>query len=75
MNIILASKSPRRREVMTWMDIPFATEVCTEPELVPDGLSPEQTVSARTNTLPAEIWRRWGIRSKWCGCAICICIP
>lgn len=44
MNIILASKSPRRREVMTWMDIPFATEVCTEPELVPDGLSPEQTV-------------------------------
>lgn len=44
MNIILASKSPRRREVMTWMDIPFTVDVCTEPETVPDGLSPSETV-------------------------------
>lgn len=32
MNIILASKSPRRREVLSWMGIPFTVEVCTEPE-------------------------------------------
>ena len=44
MELILASQSPRRREVMAWMGIPCQTEVCTEPESVPDGLSCEQTV-------------------------------
>ena len=44
MELILASQSPRRREVMAWMGIPCQNEVCTEPESVPDGLSCEQTV-------------------------------
>ena len=44
MELILASKSPRRREVMNWMGIACDTEVCTEPESVPDGLSCEETV-------------------------------
>ena len=44
MELILASKSPRRHEVMNWMGIPFDVEICTEPESVPKGLSCEQTV-------------------------------
>ena len=44
MELILASQSPRRHEVMRWMGIPCGTEVCTEPECVPDGLSCSETV-------------------------------
>lgn len=44
MELILASKSPRRHEVMNWMGIPFDVEICTEPESVPKGLSCEHTV-------------------------------
>ncbi len=44
MELILASQSPRRHEVMAWMGIPCSTEVCTEPESVQEGLSCEETV-------------------------------
>lgn len=44
MELILASQSPRRHEIMRWMDIPFTSDICTEPESVPDGLSCEETV-------------------------------
>ena len=44
MELILASQSPRRHEIMRWMGIPCASEVCTEPEAVPEGLSCPQTV-------------------------------
>ena len=44
MGLILASQSPRRHEVMRWMGLSCGTEVCTEPESVPEGLSCEQTV-------------------------------
>ncbi len=44
MELILASKSPRRREVMNWMGIACGTEVCTEPESVPADLSCRETV-------------------------------
>ncbi len=44
MELILASQSPRRHEVMSWMGLSCGTEVCTEPESVPNGLSPEETV-------------------------------
>ncbi len=44
MELILASQSPRRHEIMAFMGLHFQTEVCTEPELVPAGLSVPETV-------------------------------
>ena len=44
MELILASQSPRRHEVMAWMGISCETVVCTEPESVPEGLSVRETV-------------------------------
>ena len=44
MELILASQSPRRREIMALMGLPFRTEVCTEPERIPNGLSSAETV-------------------------------
>lgn len=44
MELILASQSPRRHEVLHWMGITFDTEICTEPESVPGGLNCAQTV-------------------------------
>ena len=44
MKLIPASQSPRRHDILRWMGIPFETEVCTDPETVPSGLSPVDTV-------------------------------
>ena len=44
MELILASKSPRRHEIMRFMGLPFSDEVCTEPERVEPGLSSSDTV-------------------------------
>ena len=44
MELILASQSPRRREIMGLMGLAYQTEVCTEPEQIPDGLSISETV-------------------------------
>lgn len=44
--LILASQSPRRHDILNWMGIPFETEVCTEPEIAAEGLSPARTVEA-----------------------------
>ena len=44
MELILASQSPRRREIMTGMGLTYQTEVCTEPEQTPPGLSIPETV-------------------------------
>ena len=44
MELILASQSPRRHEIMQLMGLPFSDEVCTEPEQVAGGLSSEETV-------------------------------
>ncbi len=44
MELILASQSPRRREIMHLMGLTYRTEVCTDPEQVPDGLSVPETV-------------------------------
>lgn len=46
MGLILASQSPRRHDILHWMGIPFETEVCDAPEIVPSGLSPQETVKA-----------------------------
>ena len=44
MELILASQSPRRHEIMEFMGLTYQTEVCTEPEQIPDGLSISETV-------------------------------
>ena len=44
MELILASQSPRRREIMDLMGLRYTTEVCTEPERVPADLSVTDTV-------------------------------
>ena len=44
MELILASQSPRRHEIMQLMGLPYSVEVCTEPENVPKGLSGAETV-------------------------------
>ncbi len=44
MKLILASKSPRRHDILNWMGIPFEAEVCPEPEIAPAGLSAAEAV-------------------------------
>ena len=44
MELILASQSPRRHEIMDFMGLSYQTEVCTEPEQIPAGLSIPETV-------------------------------
>jgi septum formation protein len=44
MELILASQSPRRREIMDLMGLSYLTEVCTEQERVPSGLLVPETV-------------------------------
>jgi septum formation protein len=46
MKLILASKSPRRRELLGLMGLNFEVEVCDAPELVPSNASPEEIVCA-----------------------------
>ena len=44
MELILASQSPRRREIMDYMGLPYRIEVCTEPERVSDDCSVPEAV-------------------------------
>ena len=44
MELILASQSPRRHEIMDFMGLSYQTVVCTEPEQIPHGLSIPETV-------------------------------
>lgn len=44
MKLVLASKSPRRHDILNWMGIPFESDVCTDPEVVPENLSASDTV-------------------------------
>ena len=44
MELILASQSPRRHEIMDFMGLSYRTEVCTEPEQIPSGLTIPETV-------------------------------
>jgi septum formation protein len=40
--IILASQSPRRKQLLEWAEIPFDVIVKPTDELYPPGLTPEQ---------------------------------
>ncbi|MBR0426481.1 MAG: septum formation protein Maf [Clostridia bacterium] len=44
MKLILASQSPRRHDILGWMGIPFETDICTEPEILPEQLTARDTV-------------------------------
>ena len=57
MGLILASQSPRRHDILNWMGIPFETEVCDAPEVVPSGLSPQETVKALALQKAAHAFR------------------
>ena len=46
MKLILASKSPRRRELLSMINLDFEVEVCGDPEIVPSNASPEEIVCA-----------------------------
>src|SRR5699024_6466539 len=42
--IILASGSPRRRELLELADIPFIVQTADVDETIPEGISPEEAV-------------------------------
>ena len=44
--MILASGSPRRHELLKQMGLRFTVQVCHEPEIVPEGATPEEAVTA-----------------------------
>lgn len=46
MGVILASQSPRRRELLALLQIPFDVEVSGEKEIIPEDACPEQIVMA-----------------------------
>ena len=46
MKIILASQSPRRREILTLMEIPFEVIESHVQEIPPEGATPEELVKA-----------------------------
>ena len=48
MDVILASQSPRRRELLALLQIPFDVEVSGEKEIIPEDACPEQ------RTVPAD---------------------
>ena len=42
--IILASGSPRRRELLELADVPFIVQTADVDETIPEGISPEEAV-------------------------------
>lgn len=44
MKLILASRSPRRHDILQWMGIQFETDICTAAEDLPDSLSAADAV-------------------------------
>ena len=58
MNIILASASPRRRELLSHFPIDFAIDPAAGPEKAPSDLSPEETVMVLASAKAAEVAAR-----------------
>lgn len=58
MNLILASASPRRRELLEKFGIPFIIDPAKGPENPPAGASAEETVRALSSAKAAEIAAR-----------------
>lgn len=58
MNLILASASPRRQELLARFGVPFAIDPAAGPENPPAGASPEDTVKALAAAKAAEVAAR-----------------
>ena len=56
--LILASASPRRREILETAGIPFTALVTDADESLPDGTSPEDTVRALSRRKAEAALRR-----------------
>lgn len=58
MNVILASQSPRRRELLALLQIPFDVEVSGEKEIIPEYACPEQIVMALAEQKAQHVFLR-----------------
>lgn len=57
MHIILASQSPRRRELLSTLHIPFTVEVSGEPEQIPPHASPGKVVMSLARQKAAHVYK------------------
>ena len=58
MNIVLASASPRRRELLSHFAVPFTVDPAAGPEEPPAGAGPEETVRTLAAAKAAEVAAR-----------------
>lgn len=58
MDVILASQSPRRRELLALLQIPFSVEVSGEKEIIPEDACPEQIVMALAEQKAQHVFLR-----------------
>lgn len=58
MDVILASQSPRRRELLALLQIPFDVEVSGEQEIIPEDACPEQIVMALAEQKTQHVFLR-----------------
>lgn len=58
MDVILASQSPRRRELLALLQIPFDVEVSGEQEIIPEDACPEQIVMALAEQKAQHVFLR-----------------
>lgn len=57
--IILASASPRRKQMLEWAEIPFDIKVIPTDESYPPGLSPEQVPVAIARNKARVVQKQW----------------
>lgn len=53
--VVLASSSPRRRELLSSLGIPFRTETSSEPETIDDDWTPEEAVMGLAQVKAASV--------------------
>lgn len=58
MDVILASQSPRRRDLLALLQIPFDVEVSGEKEIIPEDACPEQIVMALAEQKAQHVFLR-----------------
>ncbi len=56
MKLILASASPRRKELLRYITEDFTVRVSNADETVPDGLTPEETVKYLSRVKAGAVW-------------------